>query len=65
MLMEGDPFALIEGMAIAAYATGASKGFIYVRSEYLHAIAKLESALALVQALVLPFEIEVRVGAGA
>ena len=34
MLMEGDPFLLLEGMAIAGYAVGASKGFIYLRSEY-------------------------------
>jgi formate dehydrogenase iron-sulfur subunit len=34
LLMEGDPFRLIEGMVIAAYATGSSKGFVYLRSEY-------------------------------
>ena len=39
MLMEGDPFQLIEGMAIAAYAVSAGQGYIYVRSEYPHAIA--------------------------
>jgi len=33
-VMEGDPHRVIEGMAIAAYAVGASKGFIYVRAEY-------------------------------
>lgn len=65
MAVEGDPFALIEGMAIAAYAVGAQRGYIYIRSEYPHAIAKLESALALAQAIVSPFEIELRVGAGA
>ncbi len=65
MLMEGDPFALIEGMAIAAHAVGAAKGYIYVRSEYPHAIAKLEAALKLADGIVSPFEIEVRVGAGA
>jgi formate dehydrogenase iron-sulfur subunit len=37
MLMEGDPFMLIEGMAIAAVAVGATKGYIYLRSEYPHA----------------------------
>jgi formate dehydrogenase iron-sulfur subunit len=65
MLMEGDPFCLIEGMAIAALAVGAQKGFVYVRSEYPHAIAKLEAAIALAEPLIAPFGIEVRVGAGA
>ena len=40
MLMEGDPFQLIEGMAIAAHAVGAGQGYIYVRSEYPHADRK-------------------------
>ena len=65
MLMEGDPFALIEGMAIAAHAVGAQQGYIYVRSEYPHAIAKLDAAIELATAIVAPFRIEVRVGAGA
>lgn len=65
MLMEGDPFQLIEGMAIAAHAIGASQGYIYVRSEYPHAIVKLEQAIALAQQHIAPFQIEVRVGAGA
>lgn len=65
MLMEGDPFQLIEGMAIAAHAVGAGEGFIYVRSEYPHAIAKLNSALALAESIIAPFRLEVRVGAGA
>jgi formate dehydrogenase iron-sulfur subunit len=65
MLMEGDPFALIEGMAIAGHAVGAQKGFIYIRSEYPHAIAKLEAALALASGIIAPFTIEIRVGAGA
>ncbi len=47
MTMEGDPFMLIEGMAIAALAVGATKGFIYVRSEYPHAIGTLNQAIAL------------------
>ena len=47
MLMEGDPFALIEGMAIAAHAVGAGQGYIYVRSEYPHAIAKLNAAIGI------------------
>jgi formate dehydrogenase iron-sulfur subunit len=65
MLMEGDPLALIEGMAIAGLAVGAGKGFIYIRSEYPHAVRKMEAAVRLAAALVAPFEIEVRVGAGA
>ena len=46
MLMEGDPFTLLEGMAIAGMATGATQGFVYVRSEYPAAIATLSAALA-------------------
>ncbi len=65
MVMEGDPFMLIEGMAIAGLAVGAAKGFIYIRSEYPHAIAKMEAAIKLSAHLIAPFEIEVRVGAGA
>ena len=65
MLMEGDPFALIEGMAIAAHAVGAGEGYIYVRSEYPHAVAKMASAIALSSARIAPFCIELRVGAGA
>ena len=65
MVMEGDPFMLIEGMAIAGLATGAAKGFIYIRSEYPHAIAKMETAAKLCAALIAPFAVEVRVGAGA
>lgn len=65
MLMEGDPFALIEGMAIAGHATGATKGFIYLRSEYPDAVAKMRAAIELSAGIVAPFEIEVRVGAGA
>ncbi len=65
MLMEGDPFHLIEGIAIAAYAVGARQGYIYVRSEYPHAIAKLNEAIVLSADLVAPFQIELRVGAGA
>ncbi len=65
MVMEGDPFMLIEGMAIAGMAVGAGKGFIYIRSEYPHAIAKMQAAVQLSAAIVAPFEVEVRVGAGA
>ncbi|MFM5923651.1 MAG: NADH-ubiquinone oxidoreductase-F iron-sulfur binding region domain-containing protein [Novosphingobium sp.] len=65
MLMEGDPFQLLEGMAIAAHAVGAGQGYIYVRSEYPHAIAKLNAAIELAEDRLAPFRIEVRVGAGA
>ncbi len=49
MLMEGDPFALIEGMIIAGIAVGATQGFIYVRSEYPHAMTILNQAIILCQ----------------
>lgn len=65
MLMEGDPYALIEGMAIAGYAVGARRGFIYVRSEYPDAISKLNRAIETCAWFIAPFSIEVRVGAGA
>ena len=42
MMMEGDPFLLIEGMTIAGLAVGATRGYIYIRSEYPHAIAAME-----------------------
>ncbi len=65
MVMEGDPFMLIEGLAIAGLAVGAGKGFVYIRSEYPHAIAKMEAAIRASAHIIAPFEIEVRVGAGA
>ncbi len=65
MVMEGDPFMLIEGMAIAGHAVGASKGYVYIRSEYPHAIAKMEAAIIASASSVTPFVVEVRVGAGA
>jgi formate dehydrogenase iron-sulfur subunit len=45
MLMEGDPFMLIEGMVIAGLAVGAHEGFIYVRSEYPDAVATMQAAI--------------------
>ncbi len=45
-VMEGDPHRVIEGMAIAAYAVGASKGFIYVRAEYPVAVSRLDDRAA-------------------
>ncbi len=65
MLMEGDPFALIEGMAIAGEAVGATKGYVYLRSEYPDAIEKMNKAIELSARIVAPFQLEVRVGAGA
>jgi len=75
MLMEGDPLTLIEGMAIAGIAVGATKGYIYTRSEYPVAIDIMRRAIAVAReagvlgARVLgsdhTFDIEVRVGAGA
>ncbi|MFV3370879.1 formate dehydrogenase beta subunit [Pseudomonas sp. NY15435] len=75
MLMEGDPFLLIEGMAIAGLAVGATMGYIYVRSEYPDAIATLNQALKTAREAGYlgddicgsgrAFELEVRVGAGA
>ena len=46
MLMEGDPYLLIEGLAIAALAVGATEGYVYIRSEYPHAVATLTEAVA-------------------
>jgi len=65
MVMEGDPYMLIEGMAIAGFAVGATRGYIYCRSEYPHAIAKLEAAIRASARIVAPFVLEVREGAGA
>ena len=75
MIMEGDPFVLIEGMTIAGIATGATKGYIYLRSEYPHASIALGEAIdAARKAGVLgqrilgsdhAFDMEVRIGAGA
>jgi formate dehydrogenase iron-sulfur subunit len=62
MLMEGDPYQLIEGMAIAAHALGAREGFIYVRSEYPDAVAVLREAIR--RAPLDGLRLEVRVGAG-
>src|ERR1019366_2822004 len=50
MVMEGDPFVLIEGMTIAGIATGATRGYIYLRWEYPHAQVALEAALAAARA---------------
>ncbi len=75
MIMEGDPFVLIEGMAIAGIAVGATKGYVYIRSEYPHAIEILGRAIDIARrvnvlgARILgsshDFDLEIRVGAGA
>src|SRR5271154_4245671 len=75
MVMEGDPFELIEGMTIAALTVGARQGYIYLRSEYPHARRALTEAIATAYsrgylgANVLgtgkSFELEIRLGAGA
>jgi formate dehydrogenase iron-sulfur subunit len=74
MLMEGDPYTLIEGMAIAGLAVGATQGYVYIRSEYPHAFAAMNEAVARATAAgflgadVLGsgrrFELECRLGAG-
>ncbi|WP_334152872.1 NADH-quinone oxidoreductase subunit NuoF [Agrobacterium pusense] len=75
MIMEGDPFVLIEGMAIAGLAVGATKGFIYTRSEYPYAIRVMEKAIEIARRAGIlgssvlgsgrAFDMEVRMGAGA
>lgn len=75
LLMEGDPYVLIEGMTIAGLAVGATYGYIYVRSEYPHAIATLEAAIERARSVGWlgddvhgsgrRFDLEVRKGAGA
>ena len=72
MLMEGDPFTLLEGMRIAGRATGAQRGYIYLRSEYpvaekylTQAIAVAEQHGLLAAAGAEGFRVELRVGAGA
>lgn len=74
-VLEGDPHAVLEAMAIAGYAIGATKGFIYVRAEYPIAVHRLEIAIAQAKELGLlgknifnsgfDFDIEIRLGAGA
>jgi formate dehydrogenase iron-sulfur subunit len=75
MLMEGDPFTLIEGMTIAAFAVGATQGYIYLRAEYPDAQRVLTAAIAAayrenylgenILGLGKRFDLEVRLGAGA
>jgi len=75
MIMEGDPFVVIEGMTIAGIAVGATKGYIYIRSEYPHAVEAMNAAIAAgkragylganICGSKHSFDLEVRVGAGA
>ncbi|MBW8817845.1 MAG: NADH-quinone oxidoreductase subunit NuoF [Streptomyces sp.] len=75
MVMEGDPFMLIEGMTIAAHAVGASEGYLYIRSEYPDAVATMRRAIGIARehgwlgknilGSALDFDLHVRVGAGA
>lgn len=75
MIMEGDPFVLIEGMAIAGLAVGATEGYIYIRSEYPHAFRTVQKAIEIATergvlgASVLgsgrAFRLHARLGAGA
>ncbi|HEY3509962.1 MAG TPA: NADH-quinone oxidoreductase subunit NuoF [Kribbella sp.] len=75
MLIEGDPFSLIEGMTIAAYAVGAAEGYVYLRSEYPDAVATLKAAIEQARGVGwlgpdilgsgFGFDLHVRVGAGA
>jgi formate dehydrogenase iron-sulfur subunit len=75
MIMEGDPFVVIEGMTIAGIAVGATKGYIYIRSEYPHAVEAMNAGIAAAKRAgylgdricgsAHNFDLEVRVGAGA
>lgn len=75
MIMEGDPFVVIEGMTIAGIAVGATKGYIYIRSEYPHAIEAMNTAIVAARKSKYlgpnvcgsqhTFDLDVRVGAGA
>jgi len=74
MLMEGDPFCLIEGMVIAGLAVGATRGYVYLRSEYPDAIATMNTAVKVARKNGLlgdilgsghQFDMEIRTGAGA
>jgi NADH-quinone oxidoreductase subunit F len=64
-LMERDPFAVVEAMAIAAYATGCERGFLYVRAEYPLAHERLQHAIEVSAPHLDGLELELRIGAGA
>ncbi|MGH9003842.1 MAG: complex I 51 kDa subunit family protein, partial [Acidimicrobiia bacterium] len=75
VLLEGDPFSVLEAMTIAGWATGCERGFIYLRGEYPRALQTLERAIATaydrgflgtdVMGLGFTFHVEIRRGAGA
>ncbi|MCI3238684.1 NAD(P)H-dependent oxidoreductase subunit E [Streptomyces spinosisporus] len=75
VILEGDPYALVESMTIAAYATGAHRGYLYLRGEYPRALRRMEHAIAQARARGFlgedilgqgyAFDIEIRRGAGA
>ncbi|WAU84018.1 NAD(P)H-dependent oxidoreductase subunit E [Streptomyces sp. Qhu-G9] len=75
VVMEGDPYSLVEAMTIAGYAVGAHKGYLYLRGEYPRALARMEHAIGQARARGLlgddvlgqgyAFDIEIRRGAGA
>jgi NADH-quinone oxidoreductase subunit F len=75
VVMEGDPFALVEAMTVAGYAVGASRGYLYIRGEYPRAIARMTAAVDTARAAGLlgkgilesdfSFDIEIRRGQGA
>ena len=70
MIMEGDPFVLIEGMIIAGLAVGATQGYIYCRSEYPHAFRTMQRAISIARDKTYlggdaGFDMEIRLGAGA
>lgn len=74
-ILEGDPFSVLEGMAIGAYAIGSNQGYIYVRAEYPTAVKRLEKAIEIAENHSLlgedifetgfDFEVEIKKGAGA
>ncbi len=74
-VLEGDPFAVLEGMTVGAYATGATKGYLYVRAEYPVAVRRLQKSLEIareygllgenIMGQELSFDIEMKKGAGA
>ena len=74
-VLEGDPHTLIEGMAVAAYAVGANRGYVYVRAEYPLAVSRLKQAIAQAREIGLlgneilgtqfSFDLDIRMGSGA
>ncbi len=74
-LLEGDPYVVLEGMAIGGYAIGASMGYVYIRAEYPLAVERLANAIKKLQAVGLlgerlfdtdfSFDVKIRIGAGA